>query len=90
MLFFRSDSGGKPTPVQWVARSVLAVTVGLAVSAAVLAAVGWLPARLLWSVLAGQHDRFVALTAGYPVLSALLFVLVYSLGVTFSVRARCG
>lgn len=84
MLFFRSDSGGKPTPVQWVARSVLAVTVGLAFTAAVLAAAGWLPAGLLWSVLAGQHDRFVALTAAYPVLSALLFALVYSLGVTFS------
>ena len=59
VLFFRSDSGGKPTSAQWVARSVLAVTEGRAVIAAVLAAAGWLPAGLLWSVLAGQHDRFV-------------------------------
>lgn len=70
--------------LQGLARAVLLLTAVGAVAGGLGLAAGWGPAGGAWGVIVSQHDRLIAATVTYPVLSAVVYGVLYCLGVTFS------
>lgn len=67
-----------------VARVSLLLLVTVAVVGGVAVVAGWGPVGGVWGLIASQHDRVMAVTAAYPLLSAMAYGVLYCLGVTLS------